>query len=59
MYSGPSPSKTFIIRGRPRPAAYKNLVYVAFYPSLLVALDKATGAVQWEKGAFFLSYDNR
>lgn len=49
MYSGSTPSKAFIVRGRPRPAAYKNLVYAAFYPSFLVALDKTTGTVRWKK----------
>lgn len=48
IYSGPSPSKNFIVRGRPRPAVYKNLIYAAFYPGHLVALDKKSGKLKWK-----------
>ncbi len=41
-------SKDFIVRGRPRPSAYKNLLYTAFYPGHLLALDKDTGKLKWK-----------
>ena len=49
IYSGDVPLEEFVIRGRPRPSAYKNLVYAAFYPGRLVALDRNTGKLKWER----------
>ena len=48
IYSGDNPSGEFVIRGRPRPSAYKNLVYTAFYPGHLLALNRTTGKLAWE-----------
>lgn len=49
IYSGPSLSKDFFVRGRPRPAIYKNWIYIGFYQGSLVALNKKTGKVKWKK----------
>ena len=48
IYSGPSLSKGFSVRGRPRPAIYKNWIYTGFYEGSLVALDKEKGKLQWK-----------
>ncbi len=49
IYSGPSLPRGFFVRGRPRPAIYKNWIYMGFYNGSLVALDKNTGKVQWKR----------
>ena len=48
IYSGSSLSEDFVVRGRPRPAVHENLLYVAFYPGRLLALDKSSGKLKWE-----------
>ena len=49
IYSAPSPSKDFMIRGRPRPAIYKNWIYMGFTTGQLLALNKKTGKLQWQR----------
>ena len=49
IHSGPALPKAFFVRGRPRPVVYKNWVYTGFYQGSLVALDKKSGRVQWER----------
>ena len=49
IYSGSPVLKDFIVRGRPRPALYKNSIYMAFHQGEVVALDKKTGRLKWKK----------
>ena len=49
VYSGPSLTKDFMIRGRPGPLVFKNTIYTGFYPGSLVALNKNTGQLKWKK----------
>ena len=48
IYSGPSLSGDFVVQGRPRPAIYKDLIYIGFYDGSLLALSKNTGRLKWK-----------
>jgi len=48
-YAGPSLTREMIVRGRPRPAIYKNNIYMGFYDGSLVALNKHKGTLKWKK----------
>ena len=48
LYPGPSASKTFIVKGRPRPVVYKNWIYMGFYDGSLVSLNKETGRLKFQ-----------
>ncbi len=49
VYAGPSLTRDIILRGRPRPAVYKNFIYMGFYDGSLVALNKNSGKVKWKR----------
>ena len=49
IYPGPFPSTDFVVFGRPGPVVYRNLIYMGFYNGKLVALEKNTGKLQWER----------
>lgn len=48
IYSGPSLPRGFVVRGRPRPALYKNWIYTGFYDGSLAVLNKETGKLKWK-----------
>ena len=48
MFPGPSLDRSFTVRGRPRPAAYKNLLYMGFYDGTVAAVDRDSGGLKWK-----------
>lgn len=49
VYSGPSFPRGFLIFGRPGPIGYKDVIYTGFHDGKLVALEKDTGKLRWER----------
>ena len=49
IYSGASLPNGFFVRGRPRPVLYGKWIYTGFYQGSLVALNKDTGRLKWER----------
>ena len=49
VYIGASLTRDIILRGRPRPAIYRNFIYMGFYDGTLVALNKNNGKLKWKK----------
>ena len=48
IYSGPSSSGNFLVKGSARPVAYKDTLYVGFQNGSLSALNRKTGQQKWQ-----------
>ena len=48
MFPGPSLDRSLSVRGRPRPAARGDLLYMGFYDGSVAAVDRASGRLKWK-----------